>query len=134
MVVCDDENALFSPPAMKLGQGNIFRSVCQEFCPRGEFLGRSHRAGSLNQSGTPPRQVNPDYRWSMRGRYASYWNAFLLRNFNTQRCLRVYRHRAAVAEADWVPLEYIVMLGNGSQTQTQWDPICRCHLRGFSQR
>ena len=23
------------PPATKLGQGNIFRSVCQEFCPRG---------------------------------------------------------------------------------------------------
>ena len=23
------------PPAMKLGQGNIFRNVCQEFCPRG---------------------------------------------------------------------------------------------------
>ena len=25
----------FSPPATKLGQGNIFRSVCQEFCPCG---------------------------------------------------------------------------------------------------
>ena len=25
----------FLPPATKLGQGNIFRSVCQEFCPRG---------------------------------------------------------------------------------------------------
>ena len=23
------------PPATKLGQGNIFRSVCQEFCPHG---------------------------------------------------------------------------------------------------
>ena len=23
------------PPATKLGQGNIFRSVCQEFCPQG---------------------------------------------------------------------------------------------------
>ena len=23
------------PPATKLGQGNIFRSVCQQFCPRG---------------------------------------------------------------------------------------------------
>ena len=26
---------LFLPPATKLGQGNIFRSVCQEFCPQG---------------------------------------------------------------------------------------------------
>ena len=25
----------FLPPATKLGQGNIFRSVCQQFCPRG---------------------------------------------------------------------------------------------------
>ena len=25
----------FLLPATKLGQGNIFRSVCQEFCPRG---------------------------------------------------------------------------------------------------
>ena len=23
------------PPATKLGQGNIFRSMCQEFCPQG---------------------------------------------------------------------------------------------------
>ena len=23
------------PPATKLGQGNIFRSVCQQFCPQG---------------------------------------------------------------------------------------------------
>ena len=26
---------LLLPPATKLGQGNIFRSVCQEFCPWG---------------------------------------------------------------------------------------------------
>ena len=25
----------FLPPATKLGQGNIFRSMCQELCPRG---------------------------------------------------------------------------------------------------
>ena len=30
------ETSLISlPAATKLGQGNIFRSVCQEFCPRG---------------------------------------------------------------------------------------------------
>ena len=27
--------SIFLPPATKLGQGNIFRSVCQEFCSRG---------------------------------------------------------------------------------------------------
>ena len=26
---------VFVPPATKLGQGNIFRSVCQQFCPQG---------------------------------------------------------------------------------------------------
>ena len=34
---------IFLPPATKFGQGNIFRSVCQEFCPRGEG-GRGGRA------------------------------------------------------------------------------------------
>ena len=24
---------IYLPPTMKFGQGNIFRSVCQEFCP-----------------------------------------------------------------------------------------------------
>ena len=42
---------------MKLGQGNIFRSMCQEFCPRGRGGGHDIR--------------------SMSGRYAYYWNAFL---------------------------------------------------------
>ena len=30
-----DQRATFLPPAAKLGQGHIFRSVCQEFRPRG---------------------------------------------------------------------------------------------------
>ena len=40
-------NALL-PPATKLGQGNIFRSVCQEFCPqgRGDVRGRRGMHGS----------------------------------------------------------------------------------------
>ena len=29
----------FLPPATKLGQGNIFSSVCQEFCPWGGPIG-----------------------------------------------------------------------------------------------
>ena len=32
-----------------VGQGNIFRSMCQEFCPR----------GGAPQAGTPPGQVHP---------------------------------------------------------------------------
>ena len=30
---------VFLPPATKLGQGNIFRSVCQQFCPQGGMHG-----------------------------------------------------------------------------------------------
>ena len=33
------------PAATKLGQGNIFRSVCQEFCPRGGGVSASVHAG-----------------------------------------------------------------------------------------
>ena len=60
---------LFLPPATKLGQGNIFSSVCQEFCPRGEsaplHAGIPPRAdppsGSRHPSGTssPPDQAPP---------------------------------------------------------------------------
>ena len=94
------------------GQGNIFRSVCQEFCLRGEeYLGRyprgpgrytpqpdsySPRPGRYTPllPGRYPlgtRQVHsPGTRQVPRpsstcleiratsGRYASYWNAFLL--------------------------------------------------------
>ena len=63
---------MFLPLATKLGQGNIFRSVCQEFCPRGGStwagtppLGRytprqvHHPDRYTPQAGTPPRQVHP---------------------------------------------------------------------------
>ena len=32
---CPPVQILSLPPATKLGQGNIFRSVCQKFCPQG---------------------------------------------------------------------------------------------------
>ena len=39
----------FLPPATKLGQGNIFRSVCQEFCPQGG--GSMHGRGACMAGG-----------------------------------------------------------------------------------
>ena len=40
------------PPATKLGQGNIFRSVCQEFClPRGGSPGPHRGVGEVEASG-----------------------------------------------------------------------------------
>ena len=116
------------PAATKLGQGNIFTSVCQEFCPQGGGClpqcmlvytppgaetpgtrqtlrtrqtpprtrqtpppgadppgpGRQPPQTRLTPPGpsTPPDQVPPrEADCSIRstsGRYASYWNAFLL--------------------------------------------------------
>ena len=79
---------LYLPPVTKLGQGNIFRSACQEFCPqgggawqgsmcgKGGMCGRGHawRGGgwSCVARGGGVRGIR-----SMSGRYASYWNAFL---------------------------------------------------------
>ena len=40
----------FLPPAMMLGQGNIFRSMCQEFCPSGVWA-------DTPWSRHPPRQT-----------------------------------------------------------------------------
>ena len=42
---------IFLPPATKLGQGNIFRSVCQEFCSQGEGVSRLTPGGMLGGSG-----------------------------------------------------------------------------------
>ena len=52
------------PAATKLGHGNIFRSVCQEFCPRGGGEGRVsasvHAGINLPWEQTPPRkQTSP---------------------------------------------------------------------------
>ena len=87
----------FLLPATKLGQGNIFRSVCQGFCPQGghAWWGHAWQGGMRDRWGA--RMVGAcmavGHAWqgacvcwgeggmhgirSMSGRYASYWNAFL---------------------------------------------------------
>ena len=54
---------LYDRPQTKLREGNVFTRVCQSFC----LLG----GGLYGQN--PPCTVT-------RGRYAPYWNAFLLIN------------------------------------------------------
>ena len=53
--VAFDLNAFLLPPATKLGQRNIFRSVCQEFCWGGhEWWGGVHdRRGACMAGGMP---------------------------------------------------------------------------------
>ena len=47
---------LFLPAATKLGQGNIFTSVCQEFCPQG---GGGRVSASVHAGIPPPDQAPP---------------------------------------------------------------------------
>ena len=103
-----DQRATFLPPATKLGQGNIFTSVCQEFCPLGGrawqgacVVGGMHSGGCAWQgacmAGGHVWQGEGDMHGrgacmaggvrgryyeirSMSGRYALYWNAFLFYN------------------------------------------------------
>ena len=68
--------AIYYHPQTKLWKGNVFTSVCQEFCRGGRGgLGKctSHPLDQYNPSwaDTPSRDGNCS-RW-----YASYWNAFL---------------------------------------------------------
>ena len=92
----------FLPPAMKLGQGNIFRSVRQQFCPQGGMHGCLgghvwlHREACVVLFGGVRGFIwgacmvlfeggmhgffsffGYNEIWSMSGQYASYWNAFL---------------------------------------------------------
>ena len=90
-----DRNSRTLPPATKLWQGNIFTSVCQEFCP----LGGHAWQGGMHGGGMPGGGVHGrGHAWqggvcsggtcmaggvrgrkndNCSGRYASYWNAFL---------------------------------------------------------
>ena len=91
-------NIVFLPAASKLGQGNIFTSVCLstegEGCLPECMLGypplreqtptpqdQTHHT-PLDQAHHPPSEADPprEADCSIRltsGRYASYWNAFL---------------------------------------------------------
>ena len=89
----------FCRPQTKFGQGNIFTPVCHSV-HRGVCLkgGSATRGGCMQrvclQGGLPPgeglgRPPSPIGYYEIRsmiGRYASYWNAFLLANFFTKRC------------------------------------------------
>ena len=64
----------FYRPQTKLQKGNVFTSVCQEFCPQlgGEVY---------NPWADSPQADTPRVDGYCSGRYASYWNAFLSRIF-----------------------------------------------------
>ena len=85
----------FLPAATKLDQGNIFTSMCREFCPQGGDSASVHagmhpsrsrppqgtrhptpRSKPPPREQTPPQEADSSIR-STSGGYASYWSAFL---------------------------------------------------------
>ena len=67
--------SIFTASKRSLGQGNIFRSVCQEFCPQGggEYLGRYSSPDQVYPPGpgtspwtmySPQDQVHPQTRYT----------------------------------------------------------------------
>ena len=68
------------PPATKLGPGNIFSSVCQDFCTQGR---PAPLHAGIPPARRPPLARRPPYHsacwdiWPTNWRYASYWNAYL---------------------------------------------------------
>ena len=60
------------PAATKLGQGNIFRSACQEFCPRGGVcLSACWNTPPLEQTPLPPPPPPPGKRTAAYGQRAA---------------------------------------------------------------
>ena len=71
---------IFTAHKRSLGQGNIFSSVCQEFCSQGGVCLSACWDTTPPGSRHPPRADTPLHSacWEIRstsGRYASYWNA-----------------------------------------------------------
>ena len=72
-----------------LEQGNVFRNVCQSFCPQGE-------RGLPNPTPPPrcrhyldaPHMGYYEIRLT-NGRYASYWNAFLFGKIFAENCMKM---------------------------------------------
>ena len=79
-------HCMFLPPATKLGQGNIFKGICDS--PHRGFCLSACWDTTPCRNRHPPDQALPGTRhpprtrayWeirSTRGRYASYWNTIL---------------------------------------------------------
>ena len=89
---------IFTARKQSLGQGNIFSSVCQEFCSQG---GQYVPPGRYNPlAGTPPRQVHPPWagtppdRYTPSGRYTPLgrytpWEQCMLGDTGNKRAVRI---------------------------------------------
>ena len=80
-----------------LWKGNVFISVCQEFCPRGvsasgapgihpspaDSVQTETPWADIPHADTPLGRHQPSPRWPLQRTYASYLNAFLLTFFLT---------------------------------------------------
>ena len=73
-------NAFLLPSATKLQQGNAFTPACQSFCSQGPGGCLADTPPGRHPHGQTPRgrHLPPPPDGHCSGRYASYWNAFLL--------------------------------------------------------
>ena len=80
----------------------------------------------------PPREEDCSIR-SMSGRYASYWNAFLLLGFVYTKRQRQRWHNPAMTLVILFSLKTVESLENGLQTRSgglycfHWEQNCKCH-------
>ena len=95
--ICQFTLKIYYSPQTKLWKGNVFTSVCQEFCPRGgeDYTPSKQTSPPLGQ--TPPGQTHtpqadpsgqtpltgrhPPSDDHCSGRHASYWDAFLFHKY-----------------------------------------------------
>ena len=124
--------SFFTARKRSLGQGNIFISVCQEFCPRGGGGGWVRGVHGPGGCMVPGVCMVPGGPWSRGGlvlgvhgpvgvpggpppdgyccgRYVSYWNAFLF----------FLQFHAVFTE-------------NSKNNRLAHDPLCLCASRGKS--
>ena len=125
-----------------LGQGNIFSSVCQEFCSRGGVClsacwdTTSWVQGTSQGPGHPPRTRHPPSGsgmplpqgpgtplrsacWEIRstsGLYASYWNAILLRS--ARRMVLTLLHAVYSRQSGWLTVLSLLGKESGSLWST----------------
>ena len=67
-LICEYQRSFFTARKRSLGQGNIFSSVCQEFCTWGGGSCRFSGGGLVSgYPSMPCRFPGPHPRWSLRG-------------------------------------------------------------------
>ena len=107
-------------PQTKLQKGNVFTPVCQSFCSVHGGVSTAVHAGIYPPGQAPPPRQTPHWAGTPTpgqmppttadgyccGRYASYWNAFLLNNFNSGLPIQGVRGEGMEATTIFVSIKF----------------------------